>query len=219
MSNDPKITQKMLLASLTRMKTEYIDHYMIHWPDTDVDIRFPLEVLAKNQLEGKIKSIGLCNTNYDDLEKALEVVEISSVQMQNNLFERPSERVISFLEEKRIPFVGWGVFDKGIISARVDKKRELSKNYEEGDSRKKSVWWKQADVLNKIEKIEKLKPMLRFHELSLIEAAINYAFAPKWADHILIGSKTIKDWEQVLDVSRREIASEILLEMEAICHS
>lgn len=218
MSNDPATTQKMIIESLRRMKTEYIDHYMIHWPDAEVDIRFPLEVLAKAQLEGKIKSIGLCNTNTEDLLKAREVVSLSSIQMQNNLFERPSSEVTALISESDCSFVGWGVFDKGILTGRVDKKRELSKNYSDGDARRKSVWWVQSDVLAKVEKAARLKDLLSSFDLTLSQAAISYALNPVWADYVLMGSKTQEDWANVLDSVPKLLNPELIKEMEAICH-
>ena len=42
MTNDPKVIERMFLESLKRLKREYIDVYMIHWPDKNVDIRRPL---------------------------------------------------------------------------------------------------------------------------------------------------------------------------------
>jgi myo-inositol catabolism protein IolS len=86
MSNDAKTTQKMLEQSLTNLNTDYIDIYMVHWPDPKTDIRYPLEVLAKAQIEGKIHSIGLCNTNLEDLTKALEMVKVEYLQSECNLF-------------------------------------------------------------------------------------------------------------------------------------
>src|SRR5690606_12662881 len=61
MTNDPFVTERMLNESLKRLKRDSIDLYMIHWPDSRVDIRLPLEVLARAQKAGKIKYIGLCN--------------------------------------------------------------------------------------------------------------------------------------------------------------
>ena len=41
MTNDPEITLKMFEESLRRLDTDFIDIYMIHWPDKKIDIRYP----------------------------------------------------------------------------------------------------------------------------------------------------------------------------------
>jgi len=82
MTNDPVVAQKMLEQSLRDLQSDYIDLYMVHWPDTRVDIRKTLEVYAKAKHQGKIKHIGLCNTNIDELEKAREIEKVEVVQSQ-----------------------------------------------------------------------------------------------------------------------------------------
>lgn len=64
-------------ASLKRLKLEYIDLYLIHWPCprlgryTDTWKAFE-EILAS----GRAKAIGVCNFNQDHLEKLLNVATI-----------------------------------------------------------------------------------------------------------------------------------------------
>ena len=96
MNNDPVVALKMLHQSLKDLNSDYIDLYMVHWPDARFDIRKTLEPIIKAQDEGKIKHIGLCNTNIDDLSKAFEVCKIEVVQSQFNLFENNLILLISF---------------------------------------------------------------------------------------------------------------------------
>ena len=95
MTNDPKVIERMFLESLKRLKREFIDVYMIHWPDAKVDIRKTMEVLSKAKHEGKIKHIGLCNTFVGDLEKAFEVDRVEVVQSEFNLFNNKFVMVIN----------------------------------------------------------------------------------------------------------------------------
>ncbi|MBT5095728.1 MAG: hypothetical protein HOM21_15865, partial [Halobacteriovoraceae bacterium] len=140
--NDAAVTQKMLEQSLRDLDSDYIDLYMVHWPDEKVDIRVPMEVLAKAKLEGKIKHIGLCNTNTSDLEKAFEVDRIEVAQSQFHLLYRePQKNLFKFLNDNKMSFMSWGTLDKGVLTKRVDKKREQSKEYDDCDARRSAPWW------------------------------------------------------------------------------
>jgi myo-inositol catabolism protein IolS len=73
-NNHPDVIQKMLEQSLRDLNTDYIDLYMIHWPDERHDIRPAMEVLTKAKAQNKIRFIGLCNTNERDFKKVLVVL-------------------------------------------------------------------------------------------------------------------------------------------------
>ena len=213
MTNDSKITSKMFEDSLRRLDTEYIDLYMIHWPDSKVDIRYPLEVLEKFKDQQKILEIGLCNTNISDLLASEEVTDIKVVQSQHNIYEEPPKEVVDYIEHKNLSFMAWGTFDKGILTGRVDKKREQAKDYDESDCRKSAPWWNQKDVLAKIEKLDSFKQIAKEKELSISELAISYTLSPSWSHIALLGAKSITDLEKSVlgkpllleDIERDEI--------------
>lgn len=94
MTNDPKVTMKMLEDSLRHLNTDYIDIYMIHWPDKNIDIRYPFEILSKAKKQGKIKYLGLCNTFEEELKKAGEVDSVDVVQGEFNIFERQQSKLL-----------------------------------------------------------------------------------------------------------------------------
>lgn len=198
MTNDPKITQKMLEESLKRLNTEYIDLYMIHWPDANVDIRYPLEVLAKAKEQGKILEVGLCNTHLEDLKVAEEVVPVRVVQSQHNIYDQPPQEVVDYIKEKALSFMAWGPFDKGILTGRVTKKREQAKDYDQEDCRKSAPWWNQKDVIAKCDKLGYYRQFADEKELELPELAMSYALSPDWSHIALLGAKTVNDLEKVI---------------------
>ncbi|MEJ2689222.1 MAG: aldo/keto reductase [Deltaproteobacteria bacterium] len=59
-------------GSLRRLKTDYIDLYQVHWPDTVVPIEESLEALDLLVRSGKVRYIGTSNDNSYGLTKALE---------------------------------------------------------------------------------------------------------------------------------------------------
>ena len=157
MNNDPKIAQKMLDQTLRDLQSDYVDLYMIHWPDEKWDIRYPLEVLQNNQIKGKIKHIGLCNTNFDDFNKAMSVCNIEVLQSELNFFNRDLLALLEQIEkiekiEQNIGLMTWGTLDKGILTGRINSKRK----FDEFDCRRNAPWWKKDEVLAKAQKVDSL---------------------------------------------------------------
>lgn len=58
--------------SLKRLKTDYIDIYMLHRDHPDADIEAILEVLNENHKAGKIGAFGASNWNHDRIAKVNE---------------------------------------------------------------------------------------------------------------------------------------------------
>lgn len=169
MTNDPLVTLKMMEQSLRDLQSDYIDLYMIHWPDPRVDIRRPLEVLSKARDQGKIKHIGLCNTNIEELNKAFEIARIEVVQSEFNLFQNNAkDDLFPYLREQDISFMSWGTLDKGILTGRVDESRK----FETSDCRSWAPWWKNADNKSKFDAMKKIWPLLDSHKHNGLELAL-----------------------------------------------
>ncbi len=209
MSNDPKLAEKMLLQSLKSFNTEYIDLYFIHWPDERVDIRRPMEVLAKYKEKGVIKHIGLCNTNIEDLEKASEIAEIEVVQSEYNLFERKAEKeVFPYLKEKGIDFMSWGTLDKGVLTGMYNLKRV----FDDSDCRKKSPWWKKSDVEKKVQLVDECKKYLESKDYNFLDLAISFNLHHDQLSTILCGVKSKARLDSIMKSIER--SNEIYNEFE-----
>jgi myo-inositol catabolism protein IolS len=188
MTNDPKVIEKMMLESLKRLRRDWHDVYMIHWPDPRVDIRRPLEVLRKYQEKSVIKEIGLCNTNLDDLKKAHEVAPITFLQSELNAY---STRSFDELEGewKKYFTMSWGTFDKGILTGRVDEQRK----FDQTDCRSWAPWWNKKEVASKIERVKKLQRILADYNISLMQFCLQFNLKYFALDSCLIGLKNNKD--------------------------
>jgi diketogulonate reductase-like aldo/keto reductase len=108
-----KGTIKACESSLKRLKTDYMDCFLLHWRGSN-----PLEetMRAMEQLvsDGKIRSLGVSNFNVDDLEEArgyLHKEKIACNQVLYNLGERGIERrLIPYCEKHEIAVVGYTPF-------------------------------------------------------------------------------------------------------------
>ena len=119
-TNDPVVTKNMLHQSLKDLRTDYIDLFMIHWPDDYYAIENAMQVLVEAQKQGKIRYIGLCNTNLEDLEKASTVGRVDVIQNNYNLFDRSTEKeLLPYCQKENVGFMSYGTLDKGIIAGVV----------------------------------------------------------------------------------------------------
>lgn len=209
MSNDPKIAERMLHESLKRLNRDAIDLYMVHWPDSKFDIRVTLEVLKKAQDQGKIKKIGLCNTTPEDLARAHEICQIEALQSELNLFNQ--EPFTKLGEEwKKYFSMSWGTFDKGILSGRVTKNRQYSKE----DCRSWAPWWNKKEVQLKIERTELLKEILQDYDISLPEFCFQYNLHFFNISSCLIGFKSVSDIVHVTSNLQQILMRERIEEIE-----
>lgn len=208
MTNARAVTERMLHASLKRLRRDSIDLYMIHWPDPKVDIREPLEVLTQGREQGLIKNIGLCNTTMEDLAKATEVCTISALQSELNLFNQKPFDQLGDAWKTRFS-MSWGTFDKGILSGRVNASRKFDKS----DARSWAPWWNKKEVLEKIERTSELQTILCEYEISLTEFCLHYNLFYYGLTSCLIGFKSVGDIVHVTSNLQQKLMRERIEEV------
>ncbi len=95
-------------ASLTALRTETIALYQLHEVDPVAPIEDSVGALVELQRQGKITQIGLCNVTVGELDRALAVAPIASVQNRYSPVVTDSDPVIERCEERGIAFMPWG---------------------------------------------------------------------------------------------------------------
>lgn len=94
--------------SLRRLRLERIPLYQLHRPDPAVPLAESVGALAQLQEEGKIQHIGLSNVSLQQIEEALRLASIASVQNRFNLSERADSEVLDFCRSRGIAYLPWG---------------------------------------------------------------------------------------------------------------
>jgi diketogulonate reductase-like aldo/keto reductase len=115
--------------SLARLKTEWLDCYLLHWHGS-----YPLEEtiagFERLQRAGKIRSWGVSNFDVDDLEEAVSIAgegTLACNQVLYHLKERSIEQaVIPWCEQHGVAVVGYtpfghsaSIFGPGTTAGRV----------------------------------------------------------------------------------------------------
>lgn len=103
----PEHLRIALEGSLARLRLERIDLYHFHRPDPKVPFEESLGTLVQLRDEGKIRLIGVSNVSIGQLEQAISLTPISSVQNQYNHGFRKAEDVLRRCESLGIAYQAW----------------------------------------------------------------------------------------------------------------
>ncbi|OYR55208.1 aldo/keto reductase [Halorubrum halodurans] len=105
---DPDFLRNQVLCSLDRLGTDAVDLYQLHRPDPDVDFEASVHAFAEMKDAGQIDHVGLSNVSVEQLESAMDIVEIATVQNRYDVGNRDEEDVLRACESHGVGFVPWG---------------------------------------------------------------------------------------------------------------
>jgi len=103
----PEHLREACEGSLKRLKVERIDLYQLHRPDPKIAFEDSVWFLAQLRDEGKIRHVGLSNVGVREMEIALDIVPVVSVQNRYNLSDRSSEALLQACEREEVGFIPW----------------------------------------------------------------------------------------------------------------
>src|SRR5699024_4031109 len=111
--------QDMLLGSLERLKTDYVDLYWIH-NDTDIQKWTPLLMpLVKS---GRVKQVGVSNHTLPEIKRVQEIlaaadIKLAAVQNHFSLLDRTSEQagILDYCQKNDITFYAYMVLEQGAL--------------------------------------------------------------------------------------------------------
>jgi pyridoxine 4-dehydrogenase len=94
-------------ASLRRLQLDVIDLYQLNAVDPEVPLEESLGALVELREAGKIRNIGICNVDVEQLERARAVTPIASVQDRYDIHTRANDPVLDFCTREGIAFLPW----------------------------------------------------------------------------------------------------------------
>jgi aryl-alcohol dehydrogenase-like predicted oxidoreductase len=116
--------------SLRRLKTDRIDLYQIHWPNSAIPLEETLGGLIRLREAGKIRHIGVSNFSIEELRRTRSILgstPLFSVQTEYNIFERsPETDIIPWCTEEGVLFISYSPLDQGRLVGNKKIRRRLN---------------------------------------------------------------------------------------------
>lgn len=121
-------TLKACERSLKRLKTDWLDLYLLHWRGS-YPLSETMRAMEKLVAEGLVKYIGVSNFDVEDLMEAEQVLQneqIACNQVLYNLRDRGIEpRLLPYCSKKRIAVVGYAPFGHGNFPSPSSREGKL----------------------------------------------------------------------------------------------
>ncbi len=112
----PEDLREDLDLTLKQLQTNYLDAYLLHWPNSKTSIKKTLATMEELRKQKKIRHIGLSNVSVNHLRKALKVgVPITWVQVEMHPYFFDSD-LLNFCREHSITVQAWRPLDLGRMS-------------------------------------------------------------------------------------------------------
>jgi aryl-alcohol dehydrogenase-like predicted oxidoreductase len=131
---DAAFIGKSVEASLRRLQTDWIDLYLLHFPDPDTPIEETLGAMAGLVDAGTVREFGMCNVTGDLIDHVATVsadgpVRLASIQNEWSVLRRRIEdEVIPACRRHGVPVIPYFPLASGLLTGKYDRSRPAPKD-------------------------------------------------------------------------------------------
>jgi aryl-alcohol dehydrogenase-like predicted oxidoreductase len=196
--NSPQYMREALEKSLTRLNTDYVDIYVIHYRD-ETPIEEVVDGLKTLQKEGKVRYFGLSNIQKEKLNELLPYKNLFvNFQNEYSLACRKFEEDIFYVSDtlNATPLT-WGSLGQGILTGKYD----INTKFDSNDRRSREIYVNfHGEKLKKnLEIVETLKPIAAAHNKTIASTAIRFILDNIPESVVIAGVKNEKQMLSNLD--------------------
>lgn len=223
------LSKKSLLKeideTLTRLQTDHIDIYQMHWPDPNVPLEETAEALEEIKKAGKIRYVGLSNFAQDDVEKMMSYTEVHCQQSLYNMLERNTRGYhnieLDYLTEKEViptvkkygqAFLPYSPLFQGLLAGKFNSGINFSQN----DIRNANPKLVGLEFKKYFEAANQLKELSNEFGKPMNEIALNWLRQKPEVTSIIGGASSIQQLEQNIHCLSWDINEEMMKKINVI---
>ena len=190
--SDPKRHLTSIDESLKRLQTDYIDLFLIHWPDHNRAFSEPMDALEKAKAAGKIRYTGVSNFSVEMMAESRDSSPIVTNQIGYHIFDRrPEAEVMPFVKENGMGIMAYGSLSHGLLTGTWDADKTFSEDdWRRGGANFGINSWGPENLAANVAVVEKLKVIAADHGKTIPQLAIAWVLANDTVSVALAGSVT-----------------------------
>lgn len=206
--------------SLRRLRTDYLDLYQLHGPDSDTPIEETLGALTDLVRAGKVRYVGASNFAAWQLCEALwasdrhHMARFASDQPQYNLLDRRIEQELApFCQKHQLALATYSPTAGGLLSAGYRPGRPPPEG-----SRKAAGWWmpNAHRYEAQLAAAEKLWHLAKEFGLPLHQMALAWVLQQPCVTSAIVGPRTLEHLEEYLAGADLDLPAELPGRLDAV---
>ena len=219
---NPATLPDQLEGSLRRLQTDYIDLYMIHWPNPKYPVDEVFDALSQLKTEGKIRAIGVCNFGCQQLSEMIAIgAQIETNQLCYNLLSRAIElEIVPLCQQHQIGILAYMPLLQGILADRFKTleeippqqsrfrhfrpDREMSRHDEAGAEAE--LW----------QTLEQIRQICREKDLPMSRLAIAWVMAKTAVSCVLVGTRNTAELAQNLEAVNYAMPADLVKKLDQL---
>ncbi len=200
--------------SLRRLRTDVIDVYQIHWPDSTRPVEEAAEAMLELKRAGKIRAVGVSNFDAHQIRAFHAVCPLSTVQPPYNLFERQMEETLApVLGELGLSTLTYGALCRGLLSGKM---REHTR-FEGDDLRNHDPKFKAPRYAHYLAAVDKLDTLARErHGKRVLHLALRWLLDRRDVSVALWGARRPEQIQPVREVMGWHLSDQDQADIDAI---
>ncbi len=198
--------------SLRRLQIDVIDLYQIHWPVPDADVEEGWTAMADLQQQGKVRYIGVSNFNVNQMERALKIAPITSLQPPYSMINRSVEpEILPFCQKNGIGVINYSPMQSGLLTGAMTKERV--QQMPDDDFRKKAKNFQEPQLSRNLELATLLGKIGERHGVGAGVVAIAWTLRHPAVTAAIVGGRSAKQVEGILPAAGLRLSEAELTEI------
>jgi aryl-alcohol dehydrogenase-like predicted oxidoreductase len=172
--------------SLRRLRTDHIDLYQIHWPDSTTPIAETMEAMEGLIKAGKVRAGGVCNYDTAQMKEAEKTIRVASDQVPFSMVNRGIEdELVPYCRQHKKAILAYSPLQRGLLTGKI----KPGQSFGEGDTRSESRFYKPENVGRVNDFLEKLRPLAASKNATLSQLVIRWTIDRPGITVALVGAR------------------------------
>lgn len=209
--------------SLTNLGTDWVDVYVVHWPDRQTPFEETMRALEDVVQQGKARFVGVSNFKRAEIEECMSVRRVDVAQYGWNMFDRRMQReIFPYCHEHGIGMMAYGSLAYGLLTGTLSASMDFgSDDWRARASKMGSI--KLFDSLfgadsfpRNLRVVDELEAFAARRGRSLPQLALNWTTANRVVGTALVGCRNVDEVEDNVGALGWSLGEEDLAEIDAI---